>query len=441
MLCTTTRKILFVDDDKSVLAAMKRQLKSQFDITTADDPRKALDLVRRTGPYPVIVSDLDMGPMSGVEFLAQARQINPQTVCIMATGHTDLNVGVEATNKGLVFRFLSKPATCEKLTGAIEEAFAQHERLMSMGRYTYSVYVKDGTPMRTEYHDNCAMVTGYSADGFEESTLLWISIVLPEFRGAVIEFGNSVLSEHRSGCIEYQIRKKSGEVRWLRDTIITHFDESERLTQYDGLIEDITEQRKTDADLREQMRLNQVLVDALPCRAMLVDEANQQIVVANQMALQAGAVPGRKCYTSWAGRKNDCPWCRSEHVGSEVGPVQAELELDGKWWQVHWIPVTNELFLHCAFDVTSHRDAERKLMEANEKLKAGESSGDQFAAKIAQELRTPLFAIRDVVSNALAGRMGDVNTKLTDGLRVVETKVDRLTRIITERLDEHKLGQ
>jgi PAS domain S-box-containing protein len=441
MLCTTTRKVLFVDDDKSILAALKRQLKSQFDITTADDPRKAIEIVKRTGPYPVIVSDLEMSGMSGVEFLAQARQIHPQTVCILATGHTDLNIGVEATNKGLVFRFLNKPVTPERLTDAIEEAFAQHERLMSMGRYTYSVYVRDGQAMHTEYNENCALVTGYTADEFEESTLLWISIVMPEFRAAVIEFANSVLSEHRSGCIEYQVRKKDGEVRWLRDTIITHFDESEKLTRYDGLIEDITEQRKTEADLREKMRLNRVLVDALPCRAMLVDEATQEIVVSNQMALQAGAVPGRKCYTSWEGRGKECPWCKSSHVGAGIGPIQAELELDGRWWQVHWIPVTNELFLHCAFDVTCHRDTERQLREANEKLKAQETAAGGFAAQVAQEFRTPLFAVRDVISNALSGRMGDVNNRLLDGLKVAESKVERLTRIINEQLEDRRNGQ
>ena len=114
--------------------------------------------------------------------------------------------------------------------------------------------------------------------------------MLPEFRTAVIEFAASILSERRSGCIEYQIRKKDGEVRWLRDTITTNFDSDGTLTRYDGLIEDITEQRKTEVELREKMRLNRVLVDALPCRAMLVDERSREIVVSNQPALQAGAV-------------------------------------------------------------------------------------------------------------------------------------------------------
>jgi PAS domain S-box-containing protein len=441
MLCTTTRKILFVDDDKSILAGIKRQLRTQFDISMADDPRKALEIVRRSGPFPVIVSDFEMGGMSGVEFLTQARQIHPQTVCIMVTGHADLNVGVEATNKGLVFRFLSKPATIEKLTEVIEEAFAQHERLMSVGRYTYSVNVADGQPVHTEYNENCAFVTGYTAEEFEESTLLWISIVMPEFRTAVIEFANSVLSEHKSGCIEYQIKRKDGEVRWLRDTIITHFDDGERLTQYDGLIEDITEQRKTDVELREKMRLNRVLVDALPCRAMLVDERTQEIVVSNQMALQAGAVPGRKCFTSWYGQKCVCPWCKSEELGKDACAIQAELELDGRWWQIHWVPVTNELFLHCAFDVTDHRENERKLMEANEKLMAHDKSNDEFAQKISQELRTPLFAVKDIISNAVAGKMGDMNSKLKDSLRIAESKMDRLTKALSDLINGNGCGQ
>ena len=432
MLCTTTRKILFVDDDKSILAAIKRQLKSQFDVSTVDDPQKALQLLRRSGPYPVIVSDLEMAGMSGIEFLAQARQIYPQTVCILATGHSDLNVGAEATNKGLVFRFLAKPVTVEKLSSTLEEAFAQHERLMSVGRYTYSVYVTNGRPAHTEYHENCALVTGYTADEFEESTLLWISIVMPEFRNAVIEFADSVLSDRKSGCIEYQIRRKDGEVRWLRDTIITHFDSHEMLVRYDGLIEDITEQRRTDADLREKMRLSRVLVDSLPCRAMLVDERTREIVVANQMAIQAGAVPGRKCFTLWQGGKEQCSWCRSEQVAGDVSPVQAELEIDGRWWQLHWIPVTNELFLHCAFDVTSHRRTQQRLIEAEEKLRSYEASDGRRLEQAAGELRTPLFAVRDIVANAVAGRMGEMNPRLRESLGIAESKLERVTKTLSE---------
>jgi PAS domain S-box-containing protein len=425
-------KILFVDDDKSILSAAKRQLNSQYEVFTADDPRKALELVRRSGPFPVVVSDLEMAGMSGVEFLAQVRQVHPQTVCIMITGHTNLNVGVEATNKGLVFRFLSKPCDIEKLTGAIEEAFAQHERLMSMGRYTYSVYVRDGQPARTEYNENCAIVTGYTAEEFEESTLLWISIVMPEFRAAVIEFASDVLAQHRSGCVEYQIRKKDGEVRWLRDTIITHFDEDERLTRYDGLIEDITEQRKTEVELREKMRLNRVLVDAMPCMAMLVNCRTQEIVVSNQMAILAGAVPGRKCFTSWYAQAKECPWCRTGELQKHSQAVQAELERDGKWWQVHWVPVTSELFLHCAFDVTGHRETELKLRKANEKLAAHGASNDELARKISQELRTPLFAVRDIISNAVAGKMGDMNNRLKDSMRIADSKMDRLAKALND---------
>jgi PAS domain S-box-containing protein len=441
MLCATTRKVLFVDDDKSILAALKRQLKSQFDISTCDDPRKGLEIVRKKGPFPVIVSDLEMGGMSGVEFLAQARQIHPQTICILATGHKDLNIGAEATNKGLVFRFLSKPVTIERLTEAIDEAFAQHERLMLTGRYTYSVMVKDGQPVQTEYHESCALVTGYTAQEFEKSSLLWISIVLSEFRDAVIEFGNSILCEHRSGCIEYQIRKKDGLIRWLRDTVITHFDENENLTRFDGLIEDITEERKVQADIREKMRLSRVLVDALPCRAMLVDESTHEIVVANQMAVQAGAVPGRKCYTAWDARGKECPWCRSQHVGEGIEPVQAELELEGKWWQVHWIPVTGELFLHCAFDVTSHRQMERSLIAANEKLKAQELANQTFAAELTGEMRTPLFAVKDVLSNAVAGKLGDASPRLMDALKVAQTKVERMSKVVGEHLDRGPAAQ
>ena len=60
-------KILFVDDDANILDAYKRQLKRQFQVETALGGEEGLNALRNSGPYAVVVSDLRMPGMDGVE--------------------------------------------------------------------------------------------------------------------------------------------------------------------------------------------------------------------------------------------------------------------------------------------------------------------------------------------------------------------------------------
>src|SRR5579859_935172 len=102
-------KILFVDDEASVLDGYKRLLHSEFQVDTAVGGEQALNLVRTMGPFAVVISDMRMPVMNGAQFLAQLKQIAPDTVRMLLTGFTDLNAAMEAVNEGNIFRFLTKP--------------------------------------------------------------------------------------------------------------------------------------------------------------------------------------------------------------------------------------------------------------------------------------------------------------------------------------------
>ena len=121
-----SEKVLFVDDDINVLSALKRQLRNRFNVSTALGGTKALQLIREEGPFAVIVSDMQMPEMNGVELLRNARKIAPDTVRIMLTGNADQQTAVEAVNEGSVFSFLTKPCPQEVMVSAIMEAVSQY---------------------------------------------------------------------------------------------------------------------------------------------------------------------------------------------------------------------------------------------------------------------------------------------------------------------------
>ena len=65
--------ILFVDDDSNLLDGYKRQLRKRFQMVTALGGREGLELLDSHEPFAVIVSDMSMPEMDGIQFLAEAK--------------------------------------------------------------------------------------------------------------------------------------------------------------------------------------------------------------------------------------------------------------------------------------------------------------------------------------------------------------------------------
>lgn len=119
-------KILCVDDDPNILEGYKRQLRKGFELTTALGPEQGLQLVTEQGPFAVVVSDLNMPGMNGIEFLAQVRTRDPDTVRMLLTGNAELQTTIDAINQGHIFRFLTKPCAPETLADALRAGLVQH---------------------------------------------------------------------------------------------------------------------------------------------------------------------------------------------------------------------------------------------------------------------------------------------------------------------------
>jgi response regulator RpfG family c-di-GMP phosphodiesterase len=124
-------KILFVDDEPNLLAGIQRQLRKHFSIETALGGEEGLQAVRGRGPYSVIVSDLRMPGMDGIQFLSRVRKLSPDTVRMMLTGNADLHAAIEAVNEGNIFRFMTKPCPPEILAKALLQGIKQYRLIIS----------------------------------------------------------------------------------------------------------------------------------------------------------------------------------------------------------------------------------------------------------------------------------------------------------------------
>jgi response regulator RpfG family c-di-GMP phosphodiesterase len=127
-------KILFVDDEPNVLSGIRRQLHKLYQVATAEGSVNALEVIKQTRPpFAIIVADMRMPEMNGVELLKQVATISPNSVRMMLTGNADQQTAIDAINEGNIFRFLNKPCSPELLIQALNSGLKQY-RLINAER-------------------------------------------------------------------------------------------------------------------------------------------------------------------------------------------------------------------------------------------------------------------------------------------------------------------
>jgi len=124
-------RILLVDDEANILEGYHRALKKGFDMDLAQGGFEALRVMEERGPFAVVVADMRMPGMSGLELLSELRSRHPDTIRIMLTGNSDQKTAMDAVNHGQVFRFLTKPCPTEDLELALGAGLRQHQLVIA----------------------------------------------------------------------------------------------------------------------------------------------------------------------------------------------------------------------------------------------------------------------------------------------------------------------
>ncbi|MCK4728126.1 MAG: Flp pilus assembly complex ATPase component TadA, partial [Desulfobacterales bacterium] len=122
-----TYKILFVDDEENVLKAMCRIFRREnYTLLTANSGAEALELLQKE-PVHVVISDHQMPGMTGADLLRKIKELYPQTIRIMLTGHADVNAIMGAVNEGAVYKFITKPWNDDDLRLTVSLALEQYD--------------------------------------------------------------------------------------------------------------------------------------------------------------------------------------------------------------------------------------------------------------------------------------------------------------------------
>jgi two-component system NtrC family response regulator len=174
--------LLIVDDEKNYLVVLEALLGPEgYEIVTADSARAALRLIKE-GDIDLVLTDMKMPGMSGMELLDEAKKVKPEVPVIMMTAYGTIEMAVEAMKKR-AFDYITKPFQNEELKLTIRKALENYRlikenRLLSQAlsdRYKYGNIIGKSKPMLEIYDliDKVAqskasvLITGPSGTGKE----------------------------------------------------------------------------------------------------------------------------------------------------------------------------------------------------------------------------------------------------------------------------------
>ena len=115
--------VLIVDDEEMVLTSIRTLLllEGDYDVRSLSSPLEAVDYLR-TQTVDVAVSDFLMPGMTGIQLLAQAKQLQPEATRVLLTGHADKASAIQAINEVGLFQYLEKPWDNAQLLLVIQHA-------------------------------------------------------------------------------------------------------------------------------------------------------------------------------------------------------------------------------------------------------------------------------------------------------------------------------
>ena len=128
-MSSARHSVLIVDDEPAMLGILERVLSSEgYRILTAQSPAAALKILD-AGGVDLMLSDVEMPEMSGLELLARVRRSHPDVVRILLTGGASFESAVRAINDGEVYRYLTKPFDNAELRDTVQKALARLDEL------------------------------------------------------------------------------------------------------------------------------------------------------------------------------------------------------------------------------------------------------------------------------------------------------------------------
>ncbi len=141
-----TGRILIVDDERDMLTLLSRVITEEtpYEVTTENDPCQALELFQQA-PFDLVILDLKMPRMGGIELLRQIKAVRQDTSVIIVTAYATIETAVEAIQEG-AYDYITKPFRRERILLTIDKTMRWREIVSENQALREELAQKDAAP-------------------------------------------------------------------------------------------------------------------------------------------------------------------------------------------------------------------------------------------------------------------------------------------------------
>jgi PAS domain S-box-containing protein len=471
-------KILLVDDEEGIRKVLRLSLEDiGYTVSTAENGARALEIFRKIRP-PIVLTDIKMPGMDGIDLLRQIKKETPDTEVIMITGHGDMDLAIESLQNEAV-DFVTKPIDDEVLEIALKRAHEKIDMRTQLRHYTENLenLVQEQSARLLEAERLLAVgqaLNGLSSafrgiagdlDGdiryFNEMPC-YVSVHNRELKivetnqlfkqrlgdlvgGNSWEIYTHRTSDHRACPAALTFKTNRGQR--IRDTIrcsdgqmlpvIIH---TAPITNRDGQLElvleiaaDITEVERLQEELRTTQQRYQQLFDEVPCYISVQDRHLKVTAANRRFKKDFGEDVDSFCYRVYKHRDKPCPECPVAQTFTDGQSHHAEMAVTSKREERYNVVVWTAPIRNAAGEITQVMEMATNITEIR-RLQDNLTSLGFLISSISHNLKGMLTGLDGGVYLINNGINKNDPEQLEEGLDVVQLMTGRIRNIVSNIL-------
>lgn len=467
-------KLLLVDDEEGIRKVLGISLTDLgYQVLTAENGQEALEIFRRENP-PIVLTDIKMPVMDGIELLRKIKDENPDAEVIMITGHGDMDLAIKSL-KYRAIDFVTKPVNDDILEIALGRAHEKIHMRQKLRDYTENLeaLVQEKSAQLVEIERQVAV--GQAVEGlasmlrnlagdleggltcFNEMPC-FVSIHNPQLEIVAVNqlfkdrLGDKVgrnswevysdKAGTRTNC-PAAVTFKTGKGQRTRTSIkyaggqespvIVHTapirNQSSAVELVVEISADITEVNRLQEELRQTQQRYQQLFDEVPCYISLQDRQFRLLAANRQFNDDFDVELGAYCYEVYKHRNEPCPNCPVAKTFEDGRSHQSEMVVTPKSgeqrnvliWTAPIRDADGEIarVMEMSTDITQIRELQDHLSSLG--LKIG---------SISHGIKSLLAGIDGGVYLVESGLAKDDPDRVEEGWDVVKTIISRIRKLV-----------
>ncbi|MDD5134266.1 MAG: response regulator [Phycisphaerae bacterium] len=258
-------RVLLAEDDTASRMILEKHLSDWgYEVLTAENGSEAWEIIRTQQPQIVLI-DWIMPGMDGLELCKKIRSVpdGKYIYLIFLTSkaqNEDIVIALDAGADDYLCKPFDREVLKSRMAVGVRTVNYEDQLVKSEERYhritdgitdyIFTVTISDGRITEFIHSDTSISVTGYDKKELTDNSLLWLQMVHKDDQLQVRGQLDKCTAGEKVEPLEYRIIRKDGAVRWVKSTIVQHFDRDGRLDSFDGLLQDITERKNAETEMK-----------------------------------------------------------------------------------------------------------------------------------------------------------------------------------------------